>query len=285
MPTFATPSLTYYYETYGAGKPLLLLHGFTGQTENWASIVQALRETHRLIALDLPGHGRSDAPSDPSPYAMPAVARDVKALLDHLDIVRAHLLGYSMGGRLALYLALHDPQRWHSLILESASPGLPTAREGRARVQQDEALAAFIQEHGIEPFVRRWEALPLFASQQNLPPAVRMAHRAARLRNRPTGLANSLRGMGTGTQPSLWDQLSALDMPVLLITGNLDQKFVNIARQMVARLPRARLEIVPHAGHTVHLERPQDYSDIVARWLRQRDHPPPRAEQDTLSRQ
>jgi 2-succinyl-6-hydroxy-2,4-cyclohexadiene-1-carboxylate synthase len=215
---------------------------------------------------------------------MPAVARDVRALLDHLGIARAHLLGYSMGGRLALYLALHESQRWHSLILESASPGLPTARERRARVEQDEALATFIEEQGIEQFVRRWEALPLFASQRSLPPAVRKAHRAARLRNRPAGLANSLRGMGTGRQPSLWGQLSALDLPTLLITGNLDQKFVTIARRMAACLPRARVEIVPHAGHTVHLERPQDYVDIVAGWLRQLDQYPTDAEQETPSR-
>ena len=242
---------------------MLLLHGFTGSSANWQPLQETLAGDFRTIAVDLPGHGRTGAPADLTRYAMPAVAADLVALLDHLQAGPSHLLGYSMGGRLALYLALVHPRRWRSLILESASPGLetPTARAERRR--RDEALAAWIEAEGIAAFVARWEVLPLFASQRRLPAPVRRAHRAGRLRNRPAGLANSLRGMGTGVQPSLWPRLPTLALPTLLIAGALDEKFVSIARQMARHIPSARLAIVPDAGHAVHLEQPARYAAIV----------------------
>ena len=267
MATFQADGLTYHYTQSGRGPALLLLHGFTGSAQSWAPLMATLAGEYRLLALDLPGHGRSDAPADPTRYAMPAVARDIEALLDHLQIDAAHLLGYSMGGRLALYLALHQAVRWRTLILESASPGLATAEERAERVARDEALAEFIERRGIEAFVRRWEALPLFASQKRLPQARRQAHRAIRLDNRPQGLAGSLRGMGTGVQPSLWERLPELACLVLLVAGALDHKFVGIGQQMAERIPQARLEIVPGAGHTVHLEQPQRYAHLVREWL------------------
>lgn len=269
MPTFHTPHLTYHYtDTNPTATPaLLLLHGFTGSATSWSNLLQALSPAIRLIALDLPGHGQTDAPTDPALYTMPAVARDIHALLDHLHIDRAHLLGYSMGGRLALYLALQRPDRWHSLILESASPGLRTAAERQERIARDEALADFIERQGIEAFVNRWQSLPLFATQQQLPPATQDAHRAARLRNRPHGLANSLRGMGTGVQPSLWQQPGGLVMPVLLMAGALDTKFAGIGQQMYDLMPDARLEVVPDAGHTLHLEAPEWFQAQVLEFL------------------
>lgn len=271
MTTFVAEDRTYNYVVAGQGPALLLLHGFTGSATNWAGLQTALAEDVRTIAVDLPGHGQSDAPADPARYAMPRVAADLDALLDHLQVGRAHLLGYSMGGRLALYLAWRQPHRWRSLILESASPGLATATARAARVAQDEALASFIEREGMAAFVARWEALPLFATQQRLPGAVQQAHRAGRLENRPQGLAGSLRGMGAGVQPSLWGKLPDVAVPVLLLAGEEDAKFVEIARQMAAKLPQAYLEVVREAGHTVHLERPHDYASLVRQWLLRAD--------------
>lgn len=271
MATFTSNGLAYHYVEAGQGPAVLLLHGFTGSSENWQPLQAALAAGYRVVALDLPGHGQSEAPPNPARYGMAAVAADIGELLDHLQSGPAHLLGYSMGGRLALYLALAEPDRWRSLILESASPGLAAAAAQAERRARDEALAAWIEAEGMEAFVDRWEALPLFASQRRLPEAVRRQHRAGRLRNRPEGLANSLRGMGTGVQPSLWAQLAKLSLPALLIAGALDEKFVGIARQMAdllaARPPHPRLEIVPKAGHTVHLERPAEYGSLVRQWL------------------
>lgn len=251
----------------GHGETVLLLHGFTGCHANWNALMAALSANYRVIAVDLLGHGRTDAPGDPARYAMQHAAADLMALMTALDEPRFHLLGYSMGGRLALFTALTYGERVRSLVLESASPGLASADERAARARADEALAAAIERDGIAAFVARWEALPLFASQARLPDATRARLRAQRLANRPGGLANSLRGMGTGVQPSLWSQLPQAHMPVLLVTGAEDGKFCAIARQMAAQMAPARHVTIDDAGHTVHLEQPAEYRRVITEFL------------------
>jgi 2-succinyl-6-hydroxy-2,4-cyclohexadiene-1-carboxylate synthase len=198
---------------------------------------------------------------------MDATVADLVALLDRLSVRRAHVLGYSMGGRVALHLAAAHPERVAMLILESASPGLATQAERDARVAADTALAASIERDGISAFVDRWEALPLWASQARLPDEVRAGLRAQRLNNRAVGLANSLRGLGTGAQAPLHDRLADLPMPALVIAGRLDAKFAAIARAMAAALPQGRLALVPEAGHAVHLEQPAPFDRLVAGFL------------------
>lgn len=259
---------TYYYEVTGQGDPLLLLHGFSGSSQSWADHVPLLAQQFCVITLDLLGHGKTDSPTDPARYSMENVAADVTAVLRQLPIVNGqssmvNLLGYSMGGRLALYLAMHYPQLFRALILESASPGLETETERSARQASDHALAAQIEQDGIASFVSKWEALPLWASQQQLAPEKRAALRAQRLGNNPTGLANSLRGMGTGAQPSLWPHLPQLTLPVLLLAGELDEKFVSISRKMHRLLPNSQCNIVAGAGHAVHLERPLPFQQAI----------------------
>jgi 2-succinyl-6-hydroxy-2,4-cyclohexadiene-1-carboxylate synthase len=258
----------YHVSINGAGRrPLLLLHGFTGNSSSWNGLVEQLAASCRLIRVDLLGHGRSAAPADPARYQVEAVAADLEAILQRVAAVPAHVLGYSMGGRLALYLAITRPHLVRSLILESASPGLATAAEREARRRQDEALAQRIEQQGIEVFVREWEQIPLFASQKKLPPAIRHALRRQRLRNRPQGLANSLRGMGSASQPSLWQRLPELSLPVLLLAGELDPKFGAINRQMAAGIPGAVLGLVANAGHTIHLEQPQLFTKAIENFL------------------
>jgi 2-succinyl-6-hydroxy-2,4-cyclohexadiene-1-carboxylate synthase len=247
--------------------PLLLLHGFTGSSVNWAEHVSVFSNQFSVITVDILGHGRSASPPDPNRYAMPQVAADLIALLDAWRIEQTALLGYSMGGRLALYLAYHYPERFSQLILESSSPGLAGEEEQAKRRQSDEALADWIEANGIEAFVDRWEALPLWASQQQLSAEIRQRLRQQRLQNNPVGLANSLRGMGTGAQPSLWAHLPTLSLPTLLIVGELDTKFVAINQQMSDRLANGRLHIIPQAGHTTHLERPELFCTIVTTFL------------------
>ncbi|MBV9356830.1 MAG: 2-succinyl-6-hydroxy-2,4-cyclohexadiene-1-carboxylate synthase, partial [Chloroflexi bacterium] len=250
------------------GPPLLLLHGFMGSAESWAprAAVFAARGM-RTIAVDLIGHGRSDAPADPARYGMERCVEDLVEVLDRLHLPRAAVLGYSMGGRVALHLASAAPERVSALVLESASPGLADALERERRIASDEALADALLQDGLDAFVDRWERQPLFASQRSLPPAERDRLRAQRLRQRPLGLANSLRGYGTGRQPSLWDGLVAVATPTLLLVGALDEKFRTIGQSMVAALPRARLVLVPGAGHTVHLEQPRLFDDLVLGFL------------------
>lgn len=245
-------------------QPLVLLHGFTGSSANWREISTQLETPARwLIVPDLPGHGQSDAPVDPERYTIEHCRADLLALLQTLDIQagKAILLGYSMGGRIALYTALSGFFR--ALILESASPGLADPAEREQRRQQDNALAERIEREGVRDFVDAWERLPLFASQQRLPLEKQAALHEQRLANRAIGLANSLRGVGTGAQPALHACLSMLTLPTLIVAGELDGKFCRIARQMAEHIPHPELRIVADAGHTIHLEQPETFVSLA----------------------
>jgi 2-succinyl-6-hydroxy-2,4-cyclohexadiene-1-carboxylate synthase len=249
----------------GAGAPtLVMLHGFTGSATGWGGLLDSLADYGlRVVALDLPGHGRSDAPADPRRYAIERCQQDILAVLQKLGVSRgqAILLGYSMGGRIALYTAFSGFFR--ALILESASPGLADPAEREQRRRRDEALAASIEREGVAAFIARWEQLPLFSSQARLPQACREELHRQRLRNSAVGLAQSLRGVGTGTQPSLHARLPGLRLPTLLLAGELDAKFTVLARDMALALPQAQLQVVPAAGHTIHLERPRLFLSLV----------------------
>ncbi len=257
----------YHIEIIGAGEPLLLLHGFSGDCTTWRSVATALADRWQVIMLDSLGHGASDSPPHAESYRMESAAADIIDLLNQFEIMRTHLLGYSMGGRLALYLALLYPLRLRSLILESASPGLADETERAQRRRHDQALADKIEAKGIASFVDYWERLPLWATQSKLPPGILAAQREQRLRNSPLGLANSLRGLGTGAQPNLWPRLPTLHLPTLLLAGEADDKFRGLNQAMAARLSRAQLRLIPAAGHNTHLENAPAFCSEVSSFL------------------
>jgi 2-succinyl-6-hydroxy-2,4-cyclohexadiene-1-carboxylate synthase len=238
--------------------PLVLLHGFTGSARGWGTWLDELATSgFHIIAIDMLGHGQSDAPADPERCSMEHCQADITGVLQQLDIQpgEAILLGYSMGGRIALYSAFSG--YFCALILESASPGIADPIEREQRRISDDALADRIERDGVAAFVHYWENLPLFASQHTLPADKRAALHQQRLQNNPQGLANSLRGVGTGAQPPLHTKLPELTIPALLLTGSLDNKFCTIAQQMQQSLPHAQWIVAPEAGHTVHLEQPE----------------------------
>lgn len=239
---------------------LLLLHGFTGSSSSWEPIMQKWSSNYTVIAVDLPGHGKTRLVEK---FSMKSVCEDLVQILDHLRLTSVYLLGYSMGGRTALTFALLYPERVRGLILESASPGFQTKEEQTARQEQDEKLARMIESKGIEPFVDYWENIPLFQSQKHLPESLRQTIRQERLNQRPEGLAASLRYMGTGVQPSWWDHLHLLTMPVFLLSGEWDPKFIRINRFMKEKIQDCQHCVVPHAGHTVHVEQPDFFVKIV----------------------
>jgi 2-succinyl-6-hydroxy-2,4-cyclohexadiene-1-carboxylate synthase len=199
---------------------------------------------------------------------MEETVADLLDVMNQLGCPEFACLGYSMGGRIALSIACMAPQRVRALVLESASPGLASETERAARRAADEALADRIEREGVEAFVRAWEALPLFESQKRLPAHVLERQRAIRLAQRPEGLAGRLRGLGTGRQPSWWGTLDKLHMPILLVTGEDDEKFNRIADEMRSRLSQAVHCRIPGAGHTVHLEQPEAYTQVVLGFLR-----------------
>jgi 2-succinyl-6-hydroxy-2,4-cyclohexadiene-1-carboxylate synthase len=267
MPRLAIDGAMINVETAGAGPPLVLLHGFTGSAASWDGHMDAFAQRYRVAAVDLIGHGQSDAPADPGRYTIAHEIEDVIGVLDHLGMARVTLAGYSMGGRVALATAIAAPERCAALVLESASPGIVDLESRMVREAQDNEMATSIIRDGIESFVDRWERHPVFASQASLPDEVRSGLRRQRLQNRPVGLANSLRGLGQGVQPPLHDFLAEVRVPTLLITGALDEKYRALAAEMQARMPGALVEVVDGAGHAVHVEQPEAFQRLVLDFL------------------
>jgi 2-succinyl-6-hydroxy-2,4-cyclohexadiene-1-carboxylate synthase len=243
---------------------VVFLHGFTQTGTSWQAIGDRFRDRCDTEAPDLPGHGRSsDLRLD-----LPGAARWLAETAG-----RATYVGYSLGGRLALHLAVAHPELVERLVLVSTTAGIADSAERSARRAADEERARELERDGVAAFVERWLALPMFANLRNRPaePSVGSsadrAQVAARLANTVDGLASSLRLAGTGTQDSLWSRLTELSMPVLIVAGALDAKFVAIAHQMNELIPNSELAIVADAGHVVHLARPDPFVTTLGDWL------------------
>jgi 2-succinyl-6-hydroxy-2,4-cyclohexadiene-1-carboxylate synthase len=228
---------------------VILLHGFTHTGHSWDPVVAAVGERYRPVAPDIRGHGSA---ADRVPVTLDAVIDDVASIGPE----RFTLVGYSMGGRIALHAALALPGRVERLVLIGASPGIADPAERAGRREADERLADEIEGMTIEEFAERWGANPVLAGQPE------WVHED-RLRNTPAALARALRGLGTGALPSLWDRLGELPMPVVLIVGERDQKFRAIAEQMAAAIVHAEVIVTPGNGHAVHLEAPGTVARLV----------------------
>jgi 2-succinyl-6-hydroxy-2,4-cyclohexadiene-1-carboxylate synthase len=250
----------------GSGPPLLLLHGFTRDHREWEPLLPCF-DSYRTIRVDLIGHGKSDSPSDVTRYSMADAVDDLMALLHHLDIERTALLGYSLGGRVALHLAAEAPELLWALVIESASPGIEDLGARDARAAGDEQLALSIERDGVEAFVERWQSQSLFASQSRLAADVLEWQKRQRLDNSARGLANSLRGMGAGAQEYLLPRMAAIDVPALFIAGDLDEHYAKLAARMASEVPAADCRIIEGAGHTTHLEQPEAFAAAAGEFL------------------
>ncbi|HEX9260443.1 MAG TPA: alpha/beta fold hydrolase [Acidimicrobiales bacterium] len=237
--------------TLGAGPRVVLVHGFTQSGATWGSIADDLATDHEVVLVDLPGHGGS---------------ADVRADLVEAAVLvgeaggRAVYVGYSLGARVSLHLALTRPQLVRGLLLQSGTAGIVDAAERAARRMNDTALAEEIERDGVELFLERWLAQPMFVT---LPPDA--AALAERRTNTAAGLAASLRLMGTGTQEPLWGRLGELTMPVTVRWGGEDHKFAELGRRMARAIRAAEHEEVPGHGHAAHLEDPASFVASVRR--------------------
>jgi 2-succinyl-6-hydroxy-2,4-cyclohexadiene-1-carboxylate synthase len=242
--------------TTGAGLRTVLVHGFTQTGVSWAPVLDLGGVPGEAVCVDLPGHGWSGG-----------VAGDLWAtgdlLADAAQGAPASWVGYSLGGRCCLHLALAHPDLVRSLVLVSATAGIEDAEERSERRARDDALAERIEQIGVPAFIEEWLAQPLFAGL-----TAESDGREARLANTAEGLASSLRRAGTGTQEPLWDRLGEIRAPVLLVAGAQDERFVAHAERMAALLPQAEVEIIPGAGHTAHLEQPDAFAPVLKAWLR-----------------
>jgi 2-succinyl-6-hydroxy-2,4-cyclohexadiene-1-carboxylate synthase len=239
----------------GGDGRIVLLHGFTQTRHCWGSLPEVLasRTGRQAVVADAPGHG------DAVDLAL-SLADAAPRYGDAFG--PAVWLGYSMGGRMGLHVALARPDAVEALVLVGASPGVADPDERQRRRHADEQLAAHLRDVGVERFVDEWLAQPLFAG---LSPTA--AHRSQRLANTADGLAASLRLAGTGAQESLWDRLGTLRCPVLCVAGANDDKFTAIAHQMADLLPAGDVATVDAAGHSAHLEQPDAFAQVVADWL------------------
>jgi 2-succinyl-6-hydroxy-2,4-cyclohexadiene-1-carboxylate synthase len=226
---------------------LVLLHGFAGTHRAWDGVIERLDpERYRPLAPDLPGHG--DQADAPRPISFAGCVEHVLARAPE----RFALCGYSLGGRVALHVALAAPERVSRLVLVSTTAGIEDGDERAARSEADRRLADELQGGSQEDFVARWCAQPMFAED---PPAVDALARADYRRNRPEAIAAVLRGIGTGEMAPLWDRLPELKMPATVLAGDRDTKFRALARRMADLLPRAVARTVP-GGHRLPLEDP-----------------------------
>jgi len=243
-------------EVEGRGHPLMLLHGFTGDTSTMWPLGHEITGIRTVVAVDLPGHGATGVLDDHADYrfenTVDALAETTRQLgHDSVDVI-----GYSMGGRIALGLAVRHPDLVRSSVLIGATAGIVSDVERDIRRRTDDDLAEEILTDGLESFVDYWMDLPLFETQGRLGQNALHDAREQRLRNHPEGLAGSLRGSGSGNQPSLWRELHRVTGPVLLMVGDEDPRFRSLAIRMASGLPHAEIAVLPDAGHAVHLENP-----------------------------
>ena len=245
---------------------VVLLHGFMGCATDWDEIVALFKDDVFCIMPDLPGHGNTPPSDDPTLYSIESTARSVIDLLDKFMINRTILAGYSMGGRIALYTALEYPNRCSGLILESASPGLKTEAERKQRMAADKYLVEKLRKGDMEKFIDDWYDMPLFESLKRYPDKLARLKRK-RMTNNVDGLIHSFQGVGTGVQPSLWERLSELTIPVLLICGELDSKFVGINKEMSSMVENCALEVVEDAGHNTHFEHPARFYQATKNFI------------------
>lgn len=235
----------------GEGASVVLLHGFTQTGLSWTPVTDLLSSDLELLAPDAPGHGRSVE-------RRASIADEARLLGSCLP--PSLYVGYSMGGRTALHVALAHPDRVRGLVLIGATPGIDDPDERANRRSADESLAARLLASPLDDFLNEWLSQPLFASLPR--PAWNLEDRR---RNTTAGLASSLRSAGTGNQDSLWSRLHEIDCPTVLVTGDDDAKFTDVARRMIGSMKGSVVhEVVPGCGHAVHLERPRQIATIVS---------------------
>lgn len=237
----------------GKGAHLSFVHGFTQTAQSWTPVIRKLSDNFTCTIVDAPGHGNSTDGHLSLQECGDAIAE---------TIPKGTLVGYSMGARMALHAALQHPEHIERLVLISGTPGIETEAERLSRITSDNTLADHIETVGVHQFIEEWLSNSLFSGLSR-----EMAQIDERVKNRASGLAASLRFAGTGTQKPLWTELHQLQMPVLIVVGEDDDKFVSIGQRMAAAISHSTFEIIRHAGHTAHLEQVDVFVDTLVTWL------------------
>lgn len=248
-------------------KSILFLHGFTGSANDWKDVVEKIDKRFNKLALDLVGHGKSSSPSSINYYMAESIVNQVEQVLHNLRLKEIILCGYSMGGRVALNYSIAKPELVQGLILESSSAGFKNEKEKSSRKISDEELATFIENNSLEDFATRWLDQELFGTLRRFSNDKIKRIKTERAKNSKIGLANTLRGFGTGVMPYLGSEIGKLKLPVLLITGGLDDKFTGINQNLNKIFKSSKHKIIATAGHNTHLEEQKKYLEAVNGFL------------------
>ncbi|NPD25204.1 2-succinyl-6-hydroxy-2,4-cyclohexadiene-1-carboxylate synthase [Corallococcus exiguus] len=277
--------VTLAYDSWGEGPhTLLALHGFTGSGATFEHLRPLLGRSVRVVAVDLPGHGRTPLPEKAGRDGFLETVEAVVGLARELG-GQVDLLGYSQGARVALGAAVRAPECFGRLIMESGSPGLHRRQERSERREADSKLVDFIRTKGVDAFVERWEALPLFDGLRRLPDLEQASLRERRKACTAQGLAGALETLGLGVQPDYWPALHRQRLPTLLLTGAQDEKFTALARRMAAELPVVWRHAFAGVTHAPHLEAPEEYVREVLSFLQTPWYEAPQFEHAILARE
>lgn len=248
---------------------VLFLHGFTGCAEDWYPLFEQFPENYNLFALDLVGHGKSDAPMYSNFYTAENLVKQIKFVKDQLTTNKIFVAGYSMGGRAALSFAASYPDDIKGLILESATAGIKNEEERKKRYEDDLKLVEYIESHTLEEFIDLWIDQELFNTLRRFSNEKLKKIKKKKASGSKIGYANSLKGFSTGIMPPLHDRLKKIPVKVLLISGDLDTKFTGINARLAKRFFKAKHKIVKNSGHNTHLEEPKRFLEIVTNYLNQ----------------
>ncbi|MFT5170780.1 MAG: 2-succinyl-6-hydroxy-2,4-cyclohexadiene-1-carboxylate synthase [Candidatus Marinamargulisbacteria bacterium] len=256
--------LNYQWDSKDTNKTtLLFLHGFLGNHREWKPLTDLLKEQFNCLSIDLPGHGKSNCL--PEDYSFPRISESITRLFDELQIDKAICIGYSLGGRIALDLALTYPDRVHRLVLESASLGIEDETERKKRRAKDERWINLIGMTSFSEFLTKWYQQPLFISLRKSDAFEKVMQ--FRVQNDPKKLKFILRDLSPGVAPAMWNQITNLRPPCLFITGENDIKYKAMAKDIQTRNASIALSFVSEAGHNCHLEQPQAFLASVRPFL------------------
>lgn len=243
--------------------PLLLLHGFLGSGADWLDVMDDLETDCYAVAPDLPGHGRTG--TDLEKLDFDGLAGDLSALAAEEFDRPPVIAGYSMGGRVALYTALQYPESFVGLVVESATAGIETDRDRRARIVKDRETARLLRDSGLKSFLRGWYRQPVFSS---LTPKQIENLTRSRIKNDPAAAAFVLERLSQGRQPCLWPRLDQLTLPTLLLAGAGDEKYRKLAGRMAEAVPDGRLSIIAESGHITHMENKQEFVEALIAFMK-----------------
>jgi 2-succinyl-6-hydroxy-2,4-cyclohexadiene-1-carboxylate synthase len=244
-----------FYKVEGKGLPLLLIHGFTGTNKSFDVVSKYMQQYFKVVRIDLVGHGKSMTYNE-ADYSFENSINSIISIIDKLNLRKVNVLGYSLGGRIAMHLASGFQKKINKLILCSASYGLDNLEEKKKRINSDQKLINLLEKKGIKDFVNHWESIPLWDFEKKLPLEKRIKHKIIRLENNPLGLSMNLKHQGQGNQNNLLPELQKINNKTLILYGENDEKYENLSKKISNSIRKSKTMMVPESGHNIILENP-----------------------------